>query len=160
MSRLLVLLSMLICYPSHHYFSHFYCLLCIAYACIYGYINSIVGTCQAMVQRESFIFCHYLWNSWNRGLDVFSVATTKCTGLIKPWSNFGLFFFLTCQFFTTAADLLQVSIAFVLKIFSFFDREKVLEDVFDRHCWGAACCSTHVSNLWPAGQMWAAKFKF
>jgi len=23
---------------------------------MYGYINSIVGTCQVMVQRESFIF--------------------------------------------------------------------------------------------------------
>jgi len=43
-------------------------------------------------------------------------------------------------FFTTAADLLQVSIAFVLKIFSFSDKKKVL-DVFDRHCWDAACCS-------------------
>jgi len=42
-------------------------------------------------------------------------------------------------FFTTAADLLQVTIAFVLKIFSFADKKKVL-DVFDRHCW-AACCS-------------------
>jgi len=43
-------------------------------------------------------------------------------------------------FFTTAADLLRVTIAFVLKIFSFSDREKVL-DLFDRHCWDAACCS-------------------
>ena len=43
-------------------------------------------------------------------------------------------------FFTTAADLLQVTIAFVLKIFSFSDKKKVL-DVFDRHCWDAACCS-------------------
>jgi len=29
---------------------------------------------------------------------------------------------------------------FVLKIFSFSDREKVL-GVFDRHCWDATCCS-------------------
>ena len=28
----------------------------------------------------------------------------------------------------------------VLKIFSFSDKKKVL-DVFDRHCWDAACCS-------------------
>jgi len=35
---------------------------------------------------------------------------------------------------------LQVTIAFVLKIFSFSDKQKVL-DVFDRHCWDAACCS-------------------
>jgi len=42
--------------------------------------------------------------------------------------------------FTTAADLLQVTIAFVLKIFSFSDEKKVL-DAFDRHCWDAACCS-------------------
>ena len=35
---------------------------------------------------------------------------------------------------------LQVTIAFVLKIFSFSDGKKVLDD-FDRHCWDAACCS-------------------
>ena len=34
---------------------------------------------------------------------------------------------------------LQVTIAFVLKIFSFSDKKKV--DAFDRHCWDAACCS-------------------
>ena len=45
-----------------------------------------------------------------------------------------------CHFFTTAADLLQVTIAFVLKIFFFSDKNKVL-DAFDRHCWDAACCS-------------------
>jgi len=33
-----------------------------------------------------------------------------------------------------------VTIAFVLKIFSFSDREKVL-DVFDKHCWDSAYCS-------------------
>ena len=86
-------------HPFYQYFSYFFCLLYIAYACMYGYINSIVGTCQTMVQRQSLIFCHYLWKSWNRGLDAFSVATTKCTGLIQPWSNFGLLFCLTCQFF-------------------------------------------------------------
>jgi len=43
-------------------------------------------------------------------------------------------------FFTTAADLLQVNIAFVLEIFSLSDKKKVL-GVFDRHCWDAACCS-------------------
>jgi len=43
-------------------------------------------------------------------------------------------------FFTTAADLLQVTIAFVLKAFSFSDKKKVL-DAFDRHCWDTACCS-------------------
>ena len=32
---------------------------------------------------------------------------------------------------------LQVTIAFVLKIFSFSDKNKVL-DAFDRHCWDAA----------------------
>jgi len=36
-------------------------------------------------------------------------------------------------FFTTASDLLQVTIAFVLKIFSFSDKKKVL-DVFDQQC--------------------------
>jgi len=45
-----------------------------------------------------------------------------------------------CQVFTTAADLLQVTIAFMLKIFSISDKKKVL-DVFDRHYWDAACCS-------------------
>ena len=43
-------------------------------------------------------------------------------------------------FFTTAADLFQVTIALVLKIFSFSDKKKVL-DVFDRQCWDAAHCS-------------------
>jgi len=28
------------------------------------------------------------------------------------------------------------------------------------HSWAKACCSTHVSNWWPAGQMWPAKLKF
>ena len=32
----------------------FFCLLYTAYACTYGCMNSIVGTCQTMVQRESF----------------------------------------------------------------------------------------------------------
>jgi len=50
------------------------------------------------------------------------------------------------QFFTTAADLLQVTIAFVLKIFSFSDKKKVL-DLFDRHCWDAACC---IPTMFPA----------
>jgi len=59
-SQLWVLLSMIIRYPPHHYFSYLYCLLCIAYACMYGYINSIVGTCQALVQRESFILFIFL----------------------------------------------------------------------------------------------------
>ena len=121
-----VLLSMLIRHPSYHYFSYFFCLLCIVYACMYGYINSIVGTFQAMIQRESFIFCHYFWNSWDRGLDVFSVATKKCTGLTKAWSNFGLIFVLLVSLFTTAVDLLQVTIAFVLNIFFFvWQRESI-----------------------------------
>jgi len=54
------LVSVLVLHLSHHYFSYFFCLLCIAYAIMYGYINIIVGTWQAMVQRESLIFCHYL----------------------------------------------------------------------------------------------------
>jgi len=44
------------------------------------------------------------------------------------------------------ADLLQVTIALVLKIFSFFDKKKVL-DIFDRHCWYAAGCS-RMSEVW------------
>jgi len=45
--------------------------------------------------EESFIFCHYLWISWHHGFDVFSMATTNCAGLMKPWSNLGLLFCLT-----------------------------------------------------------------
>ena len=33
--------------------------------------------------------------------------------------------------------------------FSFSDRKKALGGAFDRHCWAAACCSTHASNCWP-----------
>jgi len=54
------------------------------------------------------------------------------------------------SFFTTAADILQGTIAFVLKIFSFSDKKRVL-DVFDSYCWDAACCSTMVLNLWAMG---------
>ena len=43
-------------------------------------------------------------------------------------------------FFTTGDDLLRVTIAFVLNIFSFCEKNNVV-DVFDRHCWDAACCS-------------------
>ena len=100
-STLWILLSLLVSHSSRHYFSYFFCLLCTAYACINGYINSRIGTCQALIQRKSFIFYHYLLNSWDRGVDVFSVAVTKCIGLMKLWSNFGLLFFLTWQFLST-----------------------------------------------------------
>jgi len=53
---------------------------------------------------------------------------------MKLRSNLGLLFCLTQSkvlvprhFFTTAADLLQATIAFVLKIFSFSDKKKVLD---------------------------------
>jgi len=39
---------------------------------------------------------------------------------------------LLVSFFTTAADFLQVTVAFVFKIFSFSDREKVSGVAFDR----------------------------
>jgi len=42
-----------------------------------------------------FYFWHYLRINWHRGFDVFSMATTKYTGLMKPWSNLGLLFCLT-----------------------------------------------------------------
>jgi len=33
-----------------------------------------------VVQRESFIFCHYLWISWHRGLDVlFVLLRARCS---------------------------------------------------------------------------------
>ena len=38
----------------------FFCLLYIAYACMYGCINSIVATCQATVQRGKFHFLSLL----------------------------------------------------------------------------------------------------
>ena len=65
----------------------------VACACMYGQINCIAGTCQAVVQRESLIFCHYMWISWYRWFDVFSMATTKCIGLMTR-SNMGLLFVL------------------------------------------------------------------
>ena len=34
-----------------------------------------------------------------------------------------------CQFFTTAADLLQATTAFVLKIFSFSDKKKLVLNI-------------------------------
>jgi len=34
----------------------------------------------------------------------------------------------------------KVTIAFGLKSFSISEKKKVL-DIFDRHCWDAACCS-------------------
>jgi len=67
---------------------------------------------------------------------VFSMATTKRTGLIKPLINFGLLFVLLrarysqfVSFFRIAADFLQVTIVFVLKIFSFVNKDKVLGDI-------------------------------
>jgi len=125
---------------------------------VYGYINSIVDTCHALVERESFIFCHYLWNSWDGGLDLFSVATTKCTGL-KSWSNFGLLFCLICQFFYNCGRSFAGNQCLHIEDF-FFLWQKVLGDAFDRHCWTSACCSTHISSWWRGGQMWAAKLKF
>ena len=59
------------------------------------------------------------------------------------------------NFFTTAADLLQVTIAFVLKIFSFSNKKKSSFDAFDRHCWDAACCS-RMSEVWDFRCSWLA----
>jgi len=76
------------------------------------------------------------------------MTTTKCTGVNEALKQLG-FAFMSCLehgahslsvFFTTAADLLQVTIDFILNIFSVSDKKKIL-DVFDRHCWDAACCS-------------------
>jgi len=73
------------------------------------------------------------------------------------------FAFCLVSFFTTAADLLQVTIAFVLEIFSFSDREKVLGDGFDRHCWAAAyMCQTGDTRAQygpPRLFIWPTKFK-
>ena len=189
-----------------------------AYACIYGYINNIVGTCQALVQRESFRFLSLLVKQlgpWigcvlrgnhevhqankalkqSRGALVGLAPTNKAPSpsnwnmkhykLVEFLSNLNVkpplheckalprtnvkspllttfwrrlcpeatsvcFFVLLVNFFTTVADLLQGTIAFVLKIFSFSDRKKLLGDAFDRYCWAAACCSTHLSNWWHA----------
>ena len=76
---------------------------------------------------------------------MFSMATTKCTEAMKQL-GFAFLSYLgqgarsLSVFFTTAADLLQVTIAFVLTIFSFSHKKKV-SDAFDRRCWDAACCS-------------------
>ena len=49
----------------------------------------IVCTFQVLIQRESFIFCQDLWNSWDHGCVVFSMAANKV--LARPWRNFDLF---------------------------------------------------------------------
>jgi len=51
---------------------------------------TIVCACQVLVQWERLIFSHYLWNTWYHGFVVLSMATTKCTGVAKPWHTFGL----------------------------------------------------------------------
>jgi len=99
-SRLWILLSLLVSHPSRHYFSYFSCLLCI---CMYVWLNKwhnwhMLG-CGSAGKFYFLSFCHYLWISWHRGFDVFSMATTKFTGPMKPWSNFCMLFCLTCQFF-------------------------------------------------------------
>jgi len=45
-------------------------------------------------------------------------------------------FCLTCQFFYNCGRSFagSLTIAFILKLFSFSDREKVLRDALDRHC--------------------------
>jgi len=45
-----------------------------------------------------------------------------------------------CQFFYTCGRSFAGTIPFVLKIFSFSDKKKVLDD-FDKHYWDAACSS-------------------
>jgi len=45
----------------------------------------------------------------------------------------------TCAFYALYPHLTKVTIVFVLKIFSFSDKKKVL-NVFDSDCWDAACC--------------------
>jgi len=56
---------------------------------------------------------------WDRVLNVFSVATTKCAGLTKPWAASVCFFVLLVSFFKTEANRLQVTTAFVLNDFFF-----------------------------------------
>jgi len=65
------------------------------------------------------------------------------------------FAFLSCQFFYNCGRYFAGSLttAFVLKIFSFSNRKKILGDAFDRHCWPAACYSKPLANWWPVGQM-------
>ena len=93
-----------------------------------------------------FYFCHYLRIIWHRGFDVFHDNKVHRADEALKQLGFALLSYLEqgarslSVFFTTAADLLQVTIAFVLKSSSFCDKKKVL-DVFDRHCWDAARCS-------------------
>ena len=56
------------------------------------YINTKVSTCQVLVQWEIFIFCHYLWNTWDYGFVVF--LFTKCTVVARLWHTFHLLFVL------------------------------------------------------------------
>jgi len=134
-------------------FPIFFCLICIDYACMYGCIYSIVGTCQAMVQQESSIFfirptCETV------GTVVFSVATAKCTGLIKPWSNFGLLFCLTFQFFTLRHIFCRLP-NHCLRIEDFFFLW-LIESIrmLSTGIVGLQHAVAHVSNWWPVGQMW------
>jgi len=43
------------------------------------YINTMVCACQFLVEREGFIFAHYLWNRGHHWFVVLSTVTTKCT---------------------------------------------------------------------------------
>ena len=100
-----------------------------------------------MVQRERFYFLSLLVNQLTPWIRCVFHGNNKVHRGNEALKQLG-FAYLSylgqgarslSVFFTTAPDLLQVTIAFVLKIFSFSDKKKVL-DVFDRHCWDAACC--------------------
>ena len=63
------------------------------------YINTILCACQLLVQRERFSFSH-LWSARYHWFVMFSMATTKCAVVARPWHTFGMLFCLgsgTCS---------------------------------------------------------------
>ena len=94
-----------------------------------------------MVQRESFIFLSLHVNQLEPWIRCVFHGNNKVHRANEALKQLG-FAFLSYlwQGAHCLSNLLQATIAFVLKIFSFSDKKKVL-DAFDRHCWDAACCS-------------------
>ena len=131
-SRLWILLSLLVSHPSRHYFSYFFCLL---YMCMYVWLNKqqrwhMLGCGSA----GKFYFLSLLVNQfapWIRCVFHGSNKVHRANKALKQLRfAFQSYFEQGARsfsvFFTTGADLLQVTIAFVSKIFSFSDREKVI----------------------------------
>ena len=97
----------------------FYCLaniLLMAYL-TRRYINTIVCMpYQVLLQREGFVFCHYLWNTWEHGFVVFSTVFMKCTVLAWPCMTFThlSFAFLCCLKHSACSFLAFVQLRYIL----------------------------------------------